>query len=534
MEADQKVVVVNLSPVSLTSGELPSLVTVLRDISREAEVERLKNEFISTVSHELRTPMTSIKGYTDLLVSERVGTLSEQQRHFVQVIKNNADRLTALVNDILDISRIETGRLKLQIEPLDLIQLINDVIDSVQGQMVEKSPDLTLDLPATLPPVRGDESRVTQILENLTSNAWKYTPEEGQVTIRARVVDDFVQVDVKDTGIGIDPKDLSQIFDRFYRTDQAEVQAVDGTGLGLYIVKMFVELLGGKIWVESELDQGSTFSFNLPLAVETPPKPSDDDATGPKVLVVDDDEHIVQLLRHHLEAEGYQILTAQRGEDVFQLAKSEKPVLITLDILLADMNGFEVLEQLKGDSTTSEIPVIIVSVVPDAETRGLALGAAGYIGKPFEERQVLSLVQEVLSSVGNPDNALLNHVLVVDDDRHIVNWLKEALSNSGFVVQGAYNGHEALALAREDSPDLILLDLKMPDMDGYEVIRNLRDEHTTRNIPVIVITGSSFDDDYDHVKVFGMGVEHMLTKPFTVETLVEEIKRVESEAVSCV
>jgi len=345
-------------------------------------------------------------------------------------------------------------------------------------------------------------------------------------------VDEFVQVDIQDTGIGIDSKDLSQIFDRFYRTEQAEVQAVDGSGLGLSIVKMFVELLGGKIWVESELDRGSTFSFKLPLAITTPPKPPDDDATGPKVLVVDDDEYIVQLLRHHLETEGYQTLTAQRGEDVFQLAKSEKPVLITLDILLADMNGFEVLEQLKGDPTTSEIPVIIVSVVPDAETRGVALGAAGYIGKPFEERQVLSLVQQVLSSVGGGDNAPLNHILVVDDDRHIVNWLKEALSNNGFVVQGAYNGHEALALAREDSPDLILLDLKMPDMDGYEVIRNLRDGHTTRNIPVIVITGSSFDDDHDHVKVFGMGVEHMLTKPFTVETLVEEIKRVGSETAS--
>jgi CheY-like chemotaxis protein len=344
--------------------------------------------------------MTSIKGYSDLLVSERVGALSEQQRHFIQIIKNNADRLTGLVNDILDISRIETGRIRLQIEPLDLGQLINDVLDNFRGQLVEKSLELTLDLPATLPLVRGDESRVTQILENLTSNAWKYTPEGGKVTIRAQVVDYFVQVDVADTGIGIDPKDQPQIFDRFYRTEQAEVQAVDGSGLGLSIVKMFVELLGGQIWVDSALDQGSTFSFTLPLDVETPLKPIDEGATGPRVLVVDDDEHIVQLLCHHLETEGYQVLTAQRGEDVFQLAKSEEPVLITLDVLLADMNGFEVLEQLKGDPTTSEIPVIIVSVVPDAETRGLALGAASYIGKPFEEHQVLSQVQEVLSCKG--------------------------------------------------------------------------------------------------------------------------------------
>jgi DNA-binding response OmpR family regulator len=165
-------------------------------------------------------------------------------------------------------------------------------------------------------------------------------------------------------------------------------------------------------------------------------------------------------------------------------------------------------------------------VVPDAETRGLALGAAGYIGKPFEENQVLNRVQEVLSSLDVGENGQFKHVLVVDDDRNVVEWLKEALTNSGFVVKGAYNGSEALALVREDSPDLILLDLKMPDMDGYEVIRHLRRDQATRNIPVIVITGISFDDDYDHVKILGMGVEHMLTKPFSIETLVEEIKRV--------
>jgi DNA-binding response OmpR family regulator len=334
-----------------------------------------------------------------------------------------------------------------------------------------------------------------------------------------------VQVDITDTGIGIEAKDLPHIFDRFYRTEQAEVQAVDGSGLGLAIVRMFLELLGGKIWVESEINQGSTFSFVLPIIVETPIRLADGKAIGPKILVVDDDEDILQLLRHQLEAEGYQVLAAARGEDALELARSERPALVTLDILLVDTDGFQVLEQLKKDPATSDIPVIVVSVVSDAETRGLALGAASYIGKPFEERQVLSRVREVLSSFGIGDNGQLNHVLVVDDDRHIVEWLKEALSNSGYIVRGAYNGQEALALAREDSPDLILLDLKMPDMDGYEVIRNLRREQATRNIPVIIITGYTFDDD-DHVKIVGMGVEHMLTKPFSIETLVEEIKRV--------
>jgi signal transduction histidine kinase/DNA-binding response OmpR family regulator len=529
LEADGKVVVVNLAPASLGGGELPSLVIVLRDISREAEVERLKNEFISTVSHELRTPMTSIKGFTDLLVSQRVGELSEQQRRFVQIIKNNADRLTALVNDILDISRIETGRIKLQFESLDLIKLINDVADNFRGQMVAKSLDLILDLPPSLPRVRADEDRVTQILENLASNAWKYTPEGGQVTIRANVVDGFVQVDVTDTGYGIEERDLPYIFDRFYRTEKAEVQAVDGSGLGLSIVKMFVGLLGGKVWAESEVESGSTFSFTLPLAAETVMVSSDEGMTGPKVLVVEDDEHILQLLRHQLETEGYQVFTAQRGQDVFQLAQREQPVLITLDILLVDdVDGFAVLERLKNDPTTSNIPVIVVSVVPDAQTRGLALGAAGYIGKPFDENQVLSEVQKVMASLGVNENGQLNQVLVVDDDRHIVDWLKRALTGNGFVVQGAYNGHKALALAREVSPDLILLDLKMPDMDGYDVIRSLRREEATRNIPVIVITGAPLDDLHKHVEILGMGVEQLLTKPFSIETLVEEIKRVES------
>jgi GAF domain-containing protein/DNA-binding response OmpR family regulator/HAMP domain-containing protein len=542
LEAEDKVVVVKLSPAMLGSGELPSLVTVLRDISREAEVDRLKNEFISTVSHELRTPMTSIKGYSDLLVSERFGALSDQQRHFVRVIKNNADRLTALVNDILDISRIETGSIRMQFESLDLLQLMRDVVASFRGQLVEKSLELTLDLPPSLPPVCGDEGRVTQILENLTSNAWKYTPQGGRVTVRAAVVGDSVQVDVVDTGIGIDAKDLSHIFDRFYRTEQAEVQAVDGSGLGLSIVKMFVELLGGKLWVQSELGQGSTFSFTLPLAAKTADKEADKgmgasiptvqrevlsaakDAAGTgKILVVDDDEHILHLLRHQLEIEGYHVLTARRGEDVLPLARREQPALITLDILLVDMDGFQVLQELKKDPMTSQIPVIIVSVVPDGETRGLALGAAGYISKPFEERQVISQVRDVLSSLGIGHDGQVNQVLVVDDDRQLVEWLKETLTGSGFAVQQAYNGQEALAIVRQALPDLILLDLKMPDMDGYEVIRTLRREQATRNLPVIVITGTVFDEN-DRVKVLGMGVEKLLTKPFNAEALVQEIE----------
>ena len=290
LEAEDKVVVASFAPASLSSGESPSLVTVLRDISSQVEVERLKDEFISTVSHELRTPLTSIKGYADLLGAERLGTLNEQQGHFVRVIQNNTNRLTALVNDILDISRIETGRIRLHIESLDMARLINTVVDNFQRQVSEKSLKLTLNMPSGLPPVRGDKDRVTQILENLTSNAWKYTPPGGQITVGATVVDGFVQVDVTDTGIGIGARDVPHIFDRFYRTEQDQVQAVGGTGLGLSIVKMFVELQGGKVWVESEVDRGSTFSFTLPLYSETPSVVAPRGESMASEIVLADDE----------------------------------------------------------------------------------------------------------------------------------------------------------------------------------------------------------------------------------------------------
>ncbi|KPK03696.1 MAG: hypothetical protein AMJ56_18670, partial [Anaerolineae bacterium SG8_19] len=269
IEVGGKAIVVTLTSVALGPEETLGVVAVIRDISREAEIERLKNEFISTVSHELRTPLTSIKGYADLLVSanSQVGNLNSVQQRFVKVIQSNANRLTELVNDILEISRIETGRIKLQLEPIDAIQLMNEVAISFEGQMVKKAMNLSLDLPEQLPNVRADRARLIQILVNLIGNAWQYTPEGGQITIQARAVDEeFVQINVRDTGIGIPEEDLNNIFDRFYRSERHEVQLVDGTGLGLAITKSFVEMLGGEIWVESELDVGTTFSFTVPVA----------------------------------------------------------------------------------------------------------------------------------------------------------------------------------------------------------------------------------------------------------------------------
>ncbi|MDX1521121.1 MAG: GAF domain-containing protein, partial [Anaerolineae bacterium] len=272
MEVEQKAVVVTLAPVDLAAEELPSIVAVIRDVSREAEIDRIRKEFISTVSHELRTPMTSIKGYADLLLSDntQVGQLNDTQRRFVQVIQANANRLTGLVNDILEISRIETGRIKLTFATVNLREIIDEVILSFEGQLVQKSVNVILNAPDQLPQVTADHSRLVQVLVNLIGNAWQYTPEGGDVTVSATIVEDkFIQIDVADTGIGIVEQDLKFIFDRFFRSERTEVQVVDGTGLGLSITKSLVELMGGKIWVESEVDVGSTFSFTVPIAPES-------------------------------------------------------------------------------------------------------------------------------------------------------------------------------------------------------------------------------------------------------------------------
>ena len=544
MESGTRVFAVGMSPLITGVGQMPGLVAAMRDISREAEVERLKNEFISTVSHELRTPMTSIKGFTDLLFLGMAGGLTDTQRNFLQIIKSNVDRLTALVNDILDISRIETGRLRLTIESLDLGRIVSHVVTTFQAQYNDRGLALCWDEPQGLPRVRGDEGRIVQVLTNLIANAWQYTPSGGQVTVTlglARDVEGALQVDVADTGIGIAPSDTARVFDRFYRVDSPQVQEVGGSGLGLSIVKMFVELLGGRIWVESELGRGSTFSFTLPeVTAEMPEEVISADllvdeptvlpARRSKILVVEDDRDVALLLRHQLEAEGYNVILAGTGQDALWLAREEQPQLITLDIMLPDTDGFLLLEQLKDHPITAPIPVIIVSAQGEAE-KGYAPGAVDYVAKPFSEEQLLDSVRQALAPIRKEDGTepARNNLLVVDDEADIIAFLEQALSVHGYQVRSASNGLEALECVGELMPDLILLDLKMPGMDGYEVIRELKGDEATRGIPIIVLTASPADNERDKMRVLGMGVALYMTKPQSIETIVAEVKKVMME-----
>ncbi|MBN1485153.1 MAG: GAF domain-containing protein [Chloroflexia bacterium] len=525
-----------LADVVTNLGEHLGTVYVLRDITREVEADRTKSEFVSTVSHELRTPLTSIKGYVDLILLGSVGEITPMQQKFLDVVRSNANRLVDLINDLLDISRIETGRMALNPEWVSVFDLVEEVIEAARMELERKQLELSVEVPADLPMVQADRKRVLQVLNNLVSNAYKYTREGGQVQVKVQCTNGYVQVDVSDTGVGISDADLKRLFNRFFRADNPLRDEVGGTGLGLAISKSFVEMHGGEMWVESELDVGSTFSFTLPLSgpkldaededeqgpvlqsvVETPPQAGETENSY-HILVVDDEVHICDLLRYQLEIAGYRVSTALDGEDALTMAWQEQPDLIILDIMMSGMDGFEVLEQLKTNRQTATIPVVISSIIAEEENL-LAMGAVDFVPKPLNEIVLQETIERILSMQED-----MGTVLVVDDDKDILGWLQRVLTEQGFQVQTAGDGEQALQAVASSPPDLILLDLRMPKMDGPEVIKHLKLDQATQDIPIIVITASSVDKERDRVQILGMGAETFLTKPFTAEQLVQEIE----------
>jgi CheY-like chemotaxis protein len=454
--------------------------------------------------------------------------MNEDQRRFLSIIKANADRLSGLVNDLLDISRIEGGRVELDIKPLRLDSIVDQVANTLRGKIEEKGLKLFVSLASDLPRVIGDHDRVIQILTNLVSNAYQYTRPGGAITVSVFRTNGMVQTDVADTGIGIAPEDRAKVFERFFRADDPDVQAFSGTGLGLAIVKTLVEMLHGKIWLESELSKGTTFSFTLPVSEEEAPEAPAPAVTQMvvhtrkngnqrHVLVVEDDQNIAQLIGHHLKDGGYEVSTVGSAEDALLTARRQRPDLITLDIYLPGADGFELLQRLKSDEVTADIPVVIVSVLPDKK-QGLRLGAVDYMTKPIDEHVLLDMVGRILAQAGK--------VLVVDDDRDTLDLLRQALNAQGFEVLTTGSGRRAMQLARQEKPDLILLDLKLPGgMDGYQVLTQLKQSEDTANIPVIVITGSLTAEDVKRQKVLSLGADRFLTKPFEIDDLINEIRQ---------
>jgi signal transduction histidine kinase/DNA-binding response OmpR family regulator/HAMP domain-containing protein len=455
----------------------------VRDITQRRAAERLKDEFVSTVSHELRTPLTSLRGFAELLLTRSFPP--EQQREFVTVIHRETLRLTELINDFLDLQRIESGRQVYQMARVDLAPLLRETLALFH---VDDTHPLRLDMPEPLPPVEADADRLRQVLMNLLSNAVKFSPHGGAVTVGARHEGDHIRLWVADRGVGIPAEALPQLFSKFFRVDNQETRRVGGTGLGLALVKEIVEAHHGRVWVESVYGQGSTVCFTLPVAAPAQPPmapPEGVAAGGTDIILVEDDAAFAQLLRIHFEGAGLSVAVTDQAERALERVRQAPPRALLVDLHLAGaMDGWDLLVALKSDPAWHALPVLIISASAEANSRGLALGGAGYLLKPVAPEALLHAVRRRLP-VGAGKT-----VLVVDDDAVFRGQVGASLAAAGEIqVVEAANGREALAYLAQHMPDLLVLDLLMPDIDGFEVLRQLRADRRAMNLPVLVVTG---------------------------------------------
>jgi PAS domain S-box-containing protein len=515
------------TPVYAHDGKRLGRIYALRDVTREREIDRMKTEFVSMVSHELRTPLTSIKGYVDLLREGEVGELTTDQTEFLTIVATSTDRLVALINDLLDISRIEAGKVELKRERIDLVQSIQAAIASLRPQIEAKRQQLTVDVPPTALTIVADIDRIAQILTNLLSNAHKYTPVGKEIRVTAVAQGDLVEVSIIDTGIGLSQAEQSQLFTRFYRSSNRVVQEAGGTGLGLAITRSLVELHGGTIAVRSNPGQGSAFTFTLPLVtaksgVTAPVARAGDER---HILVVEDEPDIAGLLRRYLQRAGHNVVIAATAGDGFQAAKQLAPDLITLDVYLPDVDGFTLLDWLRGDQATRDIPVILVTILPD-EGRGQLLGAVDHLTKPVDEAVLLERVRQILSRDGKFT------ILVADDDRDTRRLLVDLLRRAGHRTIEASDGAEAIAAASNAAHvDLALIDVRMPGADGLDALRALRSDAKTRDLPIVMMTASTGAAETSRSDIEALGAT-LVPKPLASGELAEAITKMLSRRVA--
>jgi signal transduction histidine kinase/CheY-like chemotaxis protein len=451
-----------------------------------------KSDFVASMSHEFRTPLSAIIGFSDLMATEpRDGESVKVPVEWVEHIQRGGQHLLSLVNDVLDLARVEAGRLDLQPETVDIAHAITEAVNGVRPLADRKSLALEADvIPAVLTLDRG---RLRQILYNLISNAIKYTPEGGSVRVRASQAGGEFRIAVVDTGVGIAPEEHAAVFEEFKQVgDPNERQP--GSGLGLAVTKRLAEAHGGRIELESARGQGSTFTLVLPVAaVEAPTQPEPEreaaaaGATNGDILIIEDDPSAVRLLREYLESAGYSIRVAPSGETGLAAATAERPAAIVLDVLLPGIDGWEVLRRLKADRRVQDVPVVIVTVVEERDV-GFALGAVDYIVKPIHRQTLLACLSRYVNASGTRTTP--KRVLVVDDEEASIAMIRGALEPEGVEIVAAHGGREALAWAeRGELVDMVICDLVMPEVDGFEVIAALKENDRTAALPIVVCTG---------------------------------------------
>jgi adenylate cyclase len=490
----------------------------IQDKSGQLELaSRHKSQFLASMSHELRTPLNAIIGLTEMMVTNAPRFGTEKAAEPLRRVHRAGTHLLGLINQVLDLSKIEAGKLELNPESVNLAPLVDEVVGTARQLAEQNKNRLVLDVQEKLGMLTVDPMRLRQILLNLLSNACKFT-KEGEVALRIRKVADgrdWIEFAVSDTGIGMTAEQQSKLFEEFSQAASSTAQRYGGTGLGLAITRKLARMMGGDVTVESEPGKGSVFTVRLPhsgaVSEET------QGHAGHCVLVIDDDATARELIAEHLMAEGFSVTAAAGGLEGLKLARDLRPIAITLDVMMPDLDGWSVLAALRQDPELAEIPVIMVTIL-DEQRRAASLGAAGYLTKPIDRERLRGLMGRFRTSAQSP------RVLLVEDDADQRERVRGWLEGQQWSVQEAANGGEALARLQRGKPDVILLDLMMPEMDGFAVVAALQKEPNWRDIPVIVITARDLDGK-DRERL-NSGVQTVLVKEtFRPAELVERIRR---------
>jgi PAS domain S-box-containing protein len=521
------------------------------------DASRMKSAFLANMSHELRTPLNAIMGFSEVLRDGLMGELTDQQRMLTRKIFGSGQHLLSLINDILDLSKVEAGKMILELEPVPVWSLFVNSLSIIREKAATRRISLRIDGAEDMGSIQIDARKVKQIVYNLLSNAVKFTHDGGQVTLRAGRVPraevgrrsgartarsfpladsefaEFLEISVTDSGIGISPEGLAHLFTPFSQIDSGLARKFEGTGLGLAMVKLLAELHGGVVAVESAVGQGSCFTVWLPLRVPEEGALASVKAVAPPIealartgtaLVVEDHFESAELIRLQLEAEGFTVLHAASAEAALVLAVQQPLSLITLDIMLPNMDGWDFLGRLKQVPALMHIPVVIISIVAD-RSRGFALGAAAILQKPLS-RQELSASLVELGLLPVPQGETLK-VLVIDDDRDAVELIAVRILGLASTVLRAYGGREGIAAARQELPDVIVLDLMMPEVSGFDVVEALSDRPDTARIPILVVTAKQITAA-DRAKLNGYVATIMEKTEFSRDRFMNEVRRATS------
>lgn len=507
------------------------------------EASQTKSLFLANMSHELRTPLNAIIGYSEMLEEEAEDYGYEDIVPDLLKIQKAGTHLLSLINDILDLSKIEAGKVDIYTEDFDFEMLLDEMTTTIHPLIQEKSNELVVESEDPVGTIHSDMTKMRQIVFNLLSNAAKFT-ENGTITIdieKEAIADqEWLTIAVRDTGIGMTPEQVANVFDEFTQADSSTTRKYGGTGLGLPISRHFAQMLGGDITVSSEVGAGSTFSVRLPAQV-TPPQVDEDEmipvpivqidrkrttdvmriVNGATVLVIDDDDTVHDLLTRILAREGFNVMSAYSGEEGIMIARDQQPSIIVLDIMMPRLDGWAVLSKLKEDDAVKHIPVVMLSMI-DNESLGFALGANDYLTKPVDRDKFVAVLRQY--HLRNPQNTI-NHILIVEDDLATQDLFRRTAEKEGWQAHTAENGVVGLNRLAQQKPDLILLDLMMPEMDGFQFVREMRQNELWQDIPIIVVTAKTLEES-ERQQLQGHVKQIVAKGEYTPKQLLKEIQTI--------